>query len=246
MARLTAPAVLTSTLLSLTFFLGNAQAEELIYRKSPELSGKLCIPEGPGPFPVVVYNHGGEGYSKKRGGQSIGGDPSATCAALAKAGFVGFSPIRRPSAKWNVHVQDIMAAIDAVKKVGAVDPDKIGMIGFSVGGLVSLLTAMHLPRLRALVIMAGAANAKIRETTMNLSLLRAPVLMLVAENDTGSRYTRGVNIVAGLRSLHAELKEKGKESTLIVYPPFAGDGHSMFFGVGDYWNDVVPFLKRHF
>lgn len=73
MTRLTAPAALTFSFLSLTLFLGAAQAEDLIYRKSPVLSGKLCVPDGPGPFPAVMYNHGGKGYSKKWGVQSIAG-----------------------------------------------------------------------------------------------------------------------------------------------------------------------------
>lgn len=245
MTRFKAAAVLSFLFLSLTVFLGSAQAEKLVYSKSPLLSGEFCVPDGPGPFPAVVYNHGGEGYSKS-GLQSIGGDPSATCEALAKAGFVGFSPIRRPKAEWKVHVQDIMAAVEAVKAHKAVDPDKIALMGFSSGGLVGLLTAVRQRDLKALVIMAAATNQAMKKATEKFSHIRAPILLLVAENDTGSKYTKGVNVAAGMRSLDADLKKMGKDSTLIVYPRFGLDGHSMFFEIGNYWKDVVSFLKRHF
>ena len=56
--------------------------EKVIYSKGRNtLSGSLCKPQGTGPFPVVVYNHGGTG-------PIIGGAPEETCTALAEAGFL--------------------------------------------------------------------------------------------------------------------------------------------------------------
>ena len=57
-----------------------------------------------------------------------------------------------------VHVQDVLAAVDAIKQLSAVDQDKIAMIGFSKRATVSLLTAIRSPELKALVIMAGWAQ----------------------------------------------------------------------------------------
>lgn len=78
------------------------------------LRGRLCKPEGVGPFPVVVYNHGGLE-------DKIGGAPDKTCAALAKAGFVGISPIRRPTRAIVGHPQDVATAIDYVAALPSVD-----------------------------------------------------------------------------------------------------------------------------
>ena len=47
----------------------------------------LSAPRGDGPFPVVIFLHGGLG-------SKIGGDPAAVADALADAGFLGFAPIR--------------------------------------------------------------------------------------------------------------------------------------------------------
>ncbi len=244
MRRFQAVVGMASAFLSLIFLLGDAHAKELIYSNEPLLSGELCVPDGPGPFPAVVYNHGGQGH-RKSGGQSIGGAPLETCAALAAAGFVGFSPIRRPEAEMRVHVEDVLNAVKAIKKFGHVNPDKVALIGFSTGALVSLLSAIRQPDFQALVIMAGGAQHLEKRGANKLARLNAPVLVLVSENDTGSEKTQGVNIVEGMRYLDASLKKFGKDSTLIVYPPFGTDGHSRFWEMGAYWKDVIPFLKHH-
>ncbi|MFQ6088574.1 MAG: dienelactone hydrolase family protein, partial [Candidatus Methanofastidiosia archaeon] len=90
------------------------------------LKGFLCKPEGPGPFPVVIYNHGGKGGV-------IGGAPKETCEALARAGFVGFSPIRREELSLRRNLDDVFAGIKYVKKLDFVDSDLIGIMGFSRG-----------------------------------------------------------------------------------------------------------------
>jgi hypothetical protein len=75
--------------------------------------------------------------------------------------------------------------------------------------------------------------------------VRVPVLLLVAKNDTGSRKTMGQNTLESMRSMSAALTEAGNTPKMIVYPPYSSDGHEMFFGIGDYWTDVVEFLKKH-
>ncbi|MBI2437351.1 MAG: hypothetical protein HYV36_00850 [Lentisphaerae bacterium] len=75
--------------------------------------------------------------------------------------------------------------------------------------------------------------------------IRVPVLLLVAENDTGSRKTMGQNTVEGMRRMSAALTEAGNTPKLIVYPPYRDDGHELFFKIGAYWTDVIEFLKKH-
>jgi len=73
---------------------------------------------------------------------------------------------------------------------------------------------------------------------------KAPALLLVAENDVGSRSTKHNDTVALMQSLEGALKNAGRDARMIVYPPYPGDGHQLFSTVGSYWNDVVAFLKR--
>lgn len=205
----------------------------------PTLSGRLCKPEGPGPFAAVIFNHGGLG-------SIIGGAPDATCAALAEAGYVGFSPIRRLTRPLFGHLDDVAAAIDYVKSVPGVDGARLGMIGFSRGGMLTFQTAVRRNDLKAVVIMAAAAGPRGDAlTSEDASAVTAPVLILVAENDTGSRTTMGGNTLRYTRELAAALKAAKRDAELIVYPPYGSDGHQLFFSVGDYWPDVTAFLDRN-
>jgi len=109
----------------------------------------LCRPDGNGPFPAVIYNHGGLGTT-------IGGASSETCAALAKAGYVGFSPIRRPTKPLSGHLEDVMAAVNYLKGRTFVDNSRIGIMRFSRGGMLTYQAAARSNDFKAVVIMATA------------------------------------------------------------------------------------------
>jgi dipeptidyl aminopeptidase/acylaminoacyl peptidase len=213
---------------------GGGQA---VYRTGEyTLQGKLCKPEGPGPFPAVIYNHGGLGTI-------IGGAPEPSCTLLAEAGFVGFSPIRRQTRPLFGHLDDVMAAVDYVKNLAYVDPGRLGIMGFSRGAILTYLAATERRDFKAVIIMGAAVHR-----ALNLSkadAVSAPVLLLVAENDTGSHRTLDRNTHAGTLRLNRALKDAGKDVRLIVYPPYGDDGHMLFFTIEDYWDDVIAFLKRH-
>ena len=201
-----------------------------------KLKGTLCLPKGVGPFAAVLYHHGGMGTQ-------IGGAPKATCDALAKAGFVGLSLIRRSTRSLQGHLDDAEVAVNYVKKRADVDPDRIGLIGFSRGGLLAWQQAAQRIDLSAVVIMAVAVN---RQLNLGDALaMNAPFLVLVAQNDTGSRLTKGNNTVDFSRQLVDALEKAGRDVQLLVYPPFRNDGHTLFFDVrSEYWPDVIGFLKQ--
>ncbi len=213
---------------------------EVIYTTTSEiLKGFLCAPSGSGPFPAVVYNHGGLG-------SVIGGAPTETCVALAAAGFVGFAPIRRQTRSMVGHPDDVQAGLDYLLGLGYVDRNRVAMVGFSRGGALTFMAAARGAPIRAAVIMASAMSPRRSGFTLGDAVkIRVPVLLLVAGNDTGSRKTMGRNTVEGMRRVFAVLTEAGNTSKLIVYPPYRGDGHEMFFEIGAYWKDVVEFLKEH-
>jgi dienelactone hydrolase len=218
----------------------SSEVATVTYRSgNPTLTGYLCKPEGPGPFAAVIYNHGGLGHI-------IGGAPRETCQALAAAGYVGFSPIRRQTRPLHGHLDDVTAALSHVRGLDMVDPNRLAMIGFSRGGLLTLGAASRGANLRAVVIMASALGRGHLEAELaRAGDMTAPVLILVAENDIGSRRTMGQNLVEASRRIDRELKAAGRTSKLIVYPSYGDDGHAMFFEVGAYWADVEKFLNDH-
>ncbi len=201
-----------------------------------KLKGTLCLPKGVGPFAAVLYHHGGMGTQ-------IGGAPKATCNALAKAGFVGFSLIRRSTRSLQGHLEDAEAAVNYIKKRADVDPDRIGLIGFSRGGLLAWQQAAQRIDLSAVVIMAVAVNRRLN--IADAPGMNAPFLVLVAQNDTGSRLTKGSNTLDFSRQLVDALEKADRDVQLLIYPPFRKDGHTLFFEVrSEYWPDVIEFLKQ--
>ena len=171
----------------------------------------------------------------------MGGDPAATARALAKAGFVGFGPLRKPTISLAGNIQDVIAAIQYVKKLEKVDVDKLAVIGFSRGGLLAFMAATRRQDLKAIVMMAPApGNGTLVRFLPQASRVTASTLILVARNDT-----RQADHVALSRQTHAALEKAGKPVRLVVYPAFGRDGHLLFFQQRQtYWADVVKFLKE--
>ena len=193
--------------------------DEVTYSQSPLLKGYLCKPSETGPYPAVIFNHGGKG-------NIIGGDPKGICQALAKDGFIGFSPIRRPDTSMPGRMADIFAALTYLQNVPKVDRNRIGMIGFSSGGLITYVSGTRYPELKALVIMAAAPPPDNRNFETGAFRILAPVLLLVAQNDN---VHQGVDHVANMKRIDKALKKAGKKVELIVYPPYGTDGHKLFY-----------------
>jgi acetyl esterase/lipase len=104
-----------------------------------ELKLNLARPrEGEGPFPAVVCLHGGGWRAGKR--QEL--DP--LIKLLAGRGFVAATVTYRlaPAAKFPAQVEDCKAAVRWLRahaKEYKVNPDRIGVIGFSAGGHLACL-----------------------------------------------------------------------------------------------------------
>lgn len=222
--------------------------EKVTYSGDPASpAGYLCVPEGAGPFPAVVYQHGGHGE-----GVVIGGAPKETCTALAEAGYVALSPIRRgvrPTPDSTIEnrlkgsLDDAAAGIAYVRKLKYVDPDRVGMIGMSLGGYMSLVLLSENAPVKAAVLM-GAPDLSAKRSDFPfkelLPKIKVPVLGMVSKFDTGSRETGGMNIYEQMQVLTKDATEAGVKMNLIVYGDWSG--HKMFFSIGDYWKDVVTFL----
>lgn len=200
----------------------------------------LCRPEGKGPFPAVVYNHGlvvdlhGLAGASRRRGYNLGG----ICDALAKDGFLAFAPIRQSGPR-NIpsHREEVSQALDYVKTFPDVDPSRVALMGFSRGGLLTLLVGVERKDLRALVILAPAPGGRedFARAASRVSSLEAPVLLLVEASDTG-------DILENFNMLDRALRAHGKKVRSVLYR--RGGGHELFYDVGYYWDDVRAFLRE--
>ena len=208
--------------------------KEVVYtEKVYTLKGYLSKPKGLGPFPAVIYNHGGLG-------NKIGGSPGEASEALARAGYVGFSPMRRPTVPMSGHLDDVMDALDYVKGLNYVDKDQIAIIGFSRGGYLAYVAGAIRNDIKAIIIMAAAPGRRDRHQFLaNAAKISSPVLLIVAENDNVRE-----DHVTLMKRMKTALDQEGKHTEFILYPPYQNDGHRMFFEIGSYWTDVLRFLDK--
>ena len=119
---------------------------EMIHFKSGDLNmrGELTLPQGEGPFPVVVMVHGSESYS--------GVDFYHLPYLLAAKGIAGFKFDKRGTGdsdgEYTQHfptlASDVIAGVKTLKGRSDIDAQKINLIGLSQGGWISPLVAKQI------------------------------------------------------------------------------------------------------
>lgn len=216
-----------------------------------------------GRHPAIIYNHGSSvrkfGY---RDSVNRGYDVKDFVRALAKAGYVAVAPLRKhkrlpsrkgppgdvvfkmPAEEWTDAVEEGLGAISAsigfLKKQPNVADDRIGIIGFSEGGLITIFSAFEHNDLRAVVLIAPALGRSpiYRYSTAipRIDEIHSPVFLLLGRSDIPGIIDRCT------KRFIPSMKRAGKEiETRIDYP---GD-HGWFHKVrAQYWNDIVRFLDR--
>jgi dienelactone hydrolase len=227
-------------------------------------------PEGDGPFPLVVYNHG----SAPPGQERVEWPAGFMGYLLPPAGYALLVPERRGYgqsegqpfseeigsdrgpryvARMQAEAGDLLAAADHVTRDPAfrIDPRRRALIGYSFGGIVTTLAASGRDDFAAVVVQAPGALNWSRSPELRAALTSAaekisvPIQCLVAENDATPESARAV--CAAVKDAPAELK---------VYPPFtptrqvnaaAAPGHALFSpqGLSVWKGDVMAFLDKY-
>ena len=143
---------LTGLLLTIAVSLNGQPTQEIVIKKdivyghAGGIDLKLDIghPDGKGPFPAIVFMHGG-GWQQ--------GDKSHMhkwIRKFAASGFVGVSIGYRfaPQFKWPAQVQDVKTAVQYLRAHAGdlnIDPEKIGAMGESAGGYLALMLGVTSP-----------------------------------------------------------------------------------------------------
>lgn len=119
-----------------------------------DISGVLYLPAGEGPFPAVVLAHGYKPPSR----YTIGNGMEREQVYLADRGFVvlhtdyrGYGASTRvPDIQMELGLgfaEDVLNALQSVRQLPQVDPERVGLFGLSMGGGVTnnaLVTAPEL------------------------------------------------------------------------------------------------------
>lgn len=125
------------------------------------LYATLHRPDGPAPHPAVVMCHGFTGHRQETNNVFV---KCARC--LASAGFMAFRFDCRFSGESDgefrnmtisTEVSDARKAVDTLLEQPGIDPARLGIIGFSMGGTVAPLTAAARADIKSMVLWAPVA-----------------------------------------------------------------------------------------
>lgn len=227
------------------------------------------IPDGSGPFPVMIYNHGSEQKPAPCGPPDLGAfyqkhgwaffalqrhghepSPGQYILDLQKKAFAAhpFDPsaarreINRLHELYNL---DVVAGVAWVRQQPWADVQRIAMTGISYGGIQTILTAEKGLGIRAFLPFAPAAQSWNPVLAARLieaiRKAHAPMFVVQATND----YSLEPSKVLG-----AELAKKAPPNHAKIYPAYGTStqqGHGAFGsragGIAVWSADVLEFLN---
>jgi carboxymethylenebutenolidase len=254
-------------ILFVTFFhsvyAGQSKPEEVVFPSGGrQLHGFLWKPDGTGPFPAILWNHGSE---------KLPGSQPALASFYSAHSYVFFVPHRRGQGRspgdyiqdlvaqsppgerarrmvelQQAEVDDVVSALTYLKSQPFVDPARVAISGCSFGGIQTLLTGERDLGIKALVPFAPGAmsweqNQPLRDRLIRaVDAAKAPVFLIQAENDYS---------LAPSQALSKEANKKHKDFQSKIYPAFGSthqDGHWGFCSTATavWGNDVLTFLDE--
>lgn len=254
-------------------FAAGPPASEIVTFPSGNLTlkGVLFKPEGAGPFPAVVYNHGSAaGMLSQEAFDALG-------PVFVRHHWVFFGPYRRgqglsagagpfigdeinkakrqggmPAGAATMvrllqtdHLDDQLAALAWLRKQTFVDSKRIAVAGNSFGGIETVFGAEREAYCAAVDSAGGAESwdlAPPLQTAMTRAVRNAKAPILFFQAENDWN-------LAPTRTLSAAMKEAGRPYDARIYPPYGRshqDGHTFgYFGSTVWEADVFQFLDRY-
>jgi dipeptidyl aminopeptidase/acylaminoacyl peptidase len=235
------------------------------------LHGVLYKPEGAGPFPTVLYNHGSAPgllnnqafdligtmftthgwafFAPYRRGQGLSGDAGPYIgdeiqAAQARGGasLGAHTMVRLLSTE---QLQDQMSALAWLKMQPFVRPDRIAVMGNSFGGIETVIGAEHGEYCAAVDASGGA------ESWDESPGLRTMMLDAVRNAKVPIMFFQAENdfTIEPSRTLHAAMNAAKKPTEIYIYPAYGTsslEGHSFAYRGVEIWkDDVLQFIDKN-
>ena len=234
-----------------------AEPEEITFPSGNlKLQGFIHRPEGSGPFPAILLNHGSE---HPKSGRLI-------AKPFVSRGYLVFFPHRRGQGRSSsqgeyimdvirqeplstrgrrfvalqeTHHEDVVAALHYLKQHPEVDTHRMAIAGCSFGGIQTVLSAEKDLGLRAAIAFAPAAMSWAKVPELRSRLIQAvrsatvPLLFVQAENDYDLSPTK---------AMAQELQKQNKPHQLLIFPEFGktpAEGHSFCARGAQIWGDAV-------
>jgi alpha/beta superfamily hydrolase len=149
-----------------------------------QLEGILLLPEAKGHFPAVIVCHPHPLY----GGDMDNGVLLAVCAALREKAIASlrfnFRGVGNSGGRYDEgrgEQDDVIAALDFLSTLKEIDSRKIGLAGYSFGGMVADVVAMKDNRVKQLALISPVLGAAVWAQLKEYS---QPKLILIGDEDT--------------------------------------------------------------
>jgi carboxymethylenebutenolidase len=137
-------------------------------------------------------------------------------------------------------IKEIIGALDAVKAMPNVEPKRLGLMGFCMGGWLAFLVAARYPDLGAVVPFYAAGYDP---TPDEVAKVQAPVLAIYGNQDEWMPLPQ-------IEKIGQLCREAGKDYTARVYDAghaFINPSHGAYNeeAASDAWPRAIEFLKQH-
>ncbi len=155
---------------------------QVVYRSGDvDVSGVLLVPQGRGPFPAVVLNHGYIDPAYYVTGQGLAREQDA----LARAGYVVLHTDYRGHAASDpvypreretrmAYTRDAINAVPALRKLPYVDDDRLAMLGRSMGGGVTMNALVAHPGLVDAAVLYASVSSRAIENVRHFTEASRP------------------------------------------------------------------------
>lgn len=226
---------------------GSPKAEMVSYKSGDDtVGGYLVLPAGPGKHPAVIVIHEWWGLNEWAQEQT---------RKFAEQGYValGVDLYRGKVAKDESEAHELMrglpddrglrdleAAFAYLASRPEVNPEKIGSVGWCMGGSWSIKLAVDQPKLAACIVNYGWLPSE----ASNVAKIKAPVLGNYGADD------RGIT-VESVRAFESAMKSQSKPVDIKIY---AGAGHAFqnpnnkdgyrAEAAADAWKRMTAFFKQ--
>lgn len=237
--------LLLALILAFSFSAFAAEGKPVTYKSGDDtVSGVLYTPAGKGPFPALIVIHEWWGLNDwvKEQAAKLSGQGYVTLAVDLYRGKVATTPdIAHELARGvpeDRAARDLRAAFDFLAAQPNVKKDRIGSIGWCMGGGYSLDVALAQPTLAATVINYGHLATEPAE----LKKINGPILGIFGGQDHGITPD-------DVKKFQQSLEQLGKKIEVKIYPD-AGHGFEnpankqgyRADDTADAWKRTVDFL----
>ena len=234
-----------------------------------QLEMTLMLPDGPGPFPVALFNHGDVDFDSAfvRGRQRM---RELTVAWAFLQNSIAFAvPARRgvamsegnyprtfarhdgdPTYKARIHAQDILPALDYLKTRPEIDAQRIILAGQSAGafGIMHIASTRPPGVIGTVNWSGGRTDSTLWESASSLNK------MMVSGFETLGRTTRIPSLwvfaandskysVDTIRASHDAYVNAGGNARLLLTPPTPDDGHFVYHRP-ELWGEALKDFLR--